>query len=189
MTPEALTGGFADAPVQSAHAFRAALEALSRPATIHSLHGATPPEPLSVAAGVLILTLCDATTPVHLAGDHDCPALRDWITFHCGAPLVAAQEASFAVGRWEALQPVARFAIGQPDYPDRAATLIVEMPALSSEGPRLRGPGIDGVATLSLPESAAFIANRGLFPLGFDCFLTAGASVAGLPRSTRLEDV
>jgi alpha-D-ribose 1-methylphosphonate 5-triphosphate synthase subunit PhnH len=84
---------------------------------------------------------------------------------------------------------VARFAIGQPDYPDRAATLIVEMPALSSEGPRLRGPGIDGVATLSLPESAAFIANRGLFPLGFDCFLTAGASVAGLPRSTRVEDV
>lgn len=189
MTPEALTGGFADAPVQSAHAFRAALDALARPATIHHLHGATPPAPLSGAAGVLILTLCDATTPVHLAGDHDCAALRDWITFHSGAPLVAAEHASFAIGRWNALQPVSRFAIGQPDYPDRAATLIVEMPALSTEGPHLRGPGIDGVASLSLPETAAFIANRAQFPLGFDCFLTAGHCVAGLPRSTRVEDL
>jgi alpha-D-ribose 1-methylphosphonate 5-triphosphate synthase subunit PhnH len=189
MTLDALTGGFADPATQSAHAFRAALDALARPATIHSLHGATPPVPLSVAAGVLILTLCDPTTPLHLAGAHDCPALRDWITFHCGAPLVAAEHASFAVGTWAALQPVTRFAVGQPDYPDRAATLIVEMPALSTDGPKLRGPGINGVASLSLPETAAFVANRALFPLGFDCFLTAGDRVAGLPRSTRVEEI
>jgi alpha-D-ribose 1-methylphosphonate 5-triphosphate synthase subunit PhnH len=25
--------------------------------------------------------------------------------------------------------------------------------------------------------------------LGFDCFLTAGTEVAGLPRSTRVEDI
>lgn len=189
MTPDALFGGFADAPVQSAHAFRAALEALSRPGTICRLQGAIPPAPLSVAAGVLLLTLCDGTTPVHLAGAHDCVALRDWITFHCGAPLVGAEAASFAVGSWSALHPVTRFAIGQPDYPDRAATLIVEMPALEAKGARLRGPGIKGTARLSLPETAAFIANRAAFPLGFDCFFTAGDGVAGLPRSTHVEDI
>ena len=133
MTPEALLGGFAAAPVQSAHAFRASLEAMARPGTLNSLTGATPPAPLSVAAGVLVLTLCDGTTPVHLAGAHDCTALRDWITFHTGAPLVAAEEAVFAIGAWDALQPVSRFAIGQPDYPDRSAMLILLFSALFCE--------------------------------------------------------
>lgn len=189
MTPDALLGGFSDAPVRAAHAFRASLNALARPGTLQTLTGATPPAPLSLAAGVLVLTLCDGTTPVHLAGAHDCPALRDWITFHTGAPLVAAGAAVFAIGAWDALQPVSRFSIGQPDYPDRSATLIVEMPLLSATGPRLTGPGIRGVAQLSLPETAAFIANRALFPLGFDCFFTAGAEVAGLPRSTIVEAI
>jgi alpha-D-ribose 1-methylphosphonate 5-triphosphate synthase subunit PhnH len=162
---------------------------MARPGRIEDLSGAQPPQPLSVAAGGLILTLCDATTPVHLAGAHDCPALRDWITFHTGAPLVGAAAAQFAIGTWAALNPVHRFAIGQPDYPDRSATLIIEMPDLSIEGPRLTGPGIKGTARLSLPETAAFAANQALFPLGFDCFLTAGTEVAGLPRSTRVEDI
>lgn len=187
MTPDALLGGFADAPVQSAHAFRASLEALARPGTLHDLTGATPPAPMSVAAGVLVLTLCDGTTPVHLAGAHDCAAVRDWITFHTGAPLVAAERAVFATGSWDALQPVDRFAIGQPDYPDRSTTLIVEMAELTARGTRLTGPGIKSAALLSLPETAAFVVNRTLFPLGFDCFFTAGARVAGLPRSTNVE--
>jgi len=187
MTPDALLGGFSDAPVQSAHAFRASLEALARPGTVHDLTGAIPPAPMSVAAGVLVLTLCDGTTPVHLAGAHDCAAVRDWITFHTGAPLVAAERAVFAIGSWDALQPVGRFAIGQPDYPDRSATLIVEMVDLSAEGARLTGPGIKDNAHLSLPETAAFVANRALFPLGFDCFFTSGSRVAGLPRSTKVE--
>lgn len=187
MIPDALLGGFADAPVQSAHAFRASLEALARPGTLHRLTGATPPAPLSAAAGVLVLTLCDGTTPVHLADAYDCAALRDWITFHTGAPLVAADAAVFAIGAWDALQPVSRFAIGQPDYPDRSAMLIVEMPELTTEGPRLTGPGIKDASHLSLPETAAFAANRTLYPLGFDCFFTAGQLVAGLPRSTKVE--
>ena len=192
MTADILLGGFATAPVQSAHAFRAALDALSRPGTICPVAGAAPPAPLSVAAGVLILTLCDGTTPLHLAGAHDCPQVRAWITFHTGAPLVAAEQASFAAGSWDALQPVARFAIGTPDYPDRSATLIIEMPSLhptdlAPAGARLTGPGIETEARLPLPETAAFQANRAQFPMGFDCFLTAGCDVAGLPRSTRVE--
>ena len=189
MTPEALLGGFSDASQQSAHAFRAALEALARPGRIETVCGAQPPAPLSIAAGVLVLTLCDPTTPVHLAGAHDCPAVRDWITFHTGAPLVGADAAQFAIGTWAALNPVSRFAIGLPDYPDRSATLIVELDHLSNEGPRLTGPGIKDAAHLSLPEVAAFADNRAVFPLGFDCFLTAGADLAGLPRSIVVEGI
>ena len=189
MTPEALLGGFTDAPRQSARAFRLALEAMARPGSLWPVEGATPPAPLSVAAGVLILTLCDGTTSLHLGASCDVPVVRDWVTFHTGAPLVAAQDAHFAVGTWADLMPVDRFAIGLPDYPDRAATLIVEMPTLSTKGPRLTGPGIEFVAHLSLPETAAFRTNRALFPQGFDTYLTSGAHVAGLPRSTIVEAV
>ena len=184
---DALLGGFVQAPVQSSYAFRAALTVLSQPGEIRELSEAVPPAPLSVAAGVLLLTLCDGTTPLHLAGAYDCAPLRDWITFHCGAPLVSAEVAVFALGDWTALQPLGRFAIGLPDYPDRAATLIVEMPVLEAKGAALRGPGIAEAAYLSLPEVAAFQANRALFPLGFDCFFTCGTRVAALPRSTHVE--
>lgn len=189
MTPDALTGGFSDAPRNAARAFRAILDALSRPGEIVTLSGATPPAPLSQAAGVLVLTLADSTTPVHLAGATDCPALRDWITFHTGAPLVGSADAAFAIGRWDDLQPVSRFAVGTPDYPDRSATLIVEMPGLAASGSALSGPGIAGTALLSLPETEAFCLNNSLFPLGYDCFFTQGDSLAGLPRSTQVRAV
>ena len=189
MTPDALTGGFDTPALDSARAFRAILDALARPGTIHHLGTAAPPAPLSRAAGTLALTLLDGTTPVHLAPSHDTAALRDWLTFHTGAPLVAAAEASFAFGSWEALQPLDRFAIGTPEYPDRAATLVIDGVPLVPEGAVLSGPGIRDAARLSLPAAAPFIANRALFPLGFDCFLTDGDRIAGLPRSTIVRDV
>lgn len=189
MNADALRGGFTAASVQSALAFRAALGALSRPGTIWAVAGAAPPDPLSVAAGVLILTLCDGTTPLHLAGQHNSTAVRDWITFHTGAPLVAAGHADFAIGSWDTLVPVDRFSIGTPDYPDRSTTLIIEMPQLAAIGAQLTGPGIQFQAQLSLPDVAAFQSNRALFPMGLDCFLTCGTELAALPRSTHVKDI
>jgi alpha-D-ribose 1-methylphosphonate 5-triphosphate synthase subunit PhnH len=187
MTPDALTGGFAEAPVQSARAFRAVLEAMARPGRIETVAGAAPPLPVSVAAGVALLTLADPTTPVHLAGAADSQPVRDWIAFHIGAPLCRAEEADFALGRWQDLQPVSRFRIGLPDYPDRSGTLIVELDRLTTHGACLTGPGIATATWLSLPETTAFRANRALFPLGFDCLFTCGNRLAALPRSTRVE--
>lgn len=184
-----LTGGFADPAVQSAHAFRALLEAMARPGRIFPVSGATPPAPLSAAAGVALLVLTDSTTPVHLAGAADCAAVRGWIAFHTGAPLVAAEAAHFALGTWAALAPAARFRRGELAYPDRSATLIVEVEHLANAGARLTGPGIATDIRLSLPETAAFQANRGLYPLGFDTILTCGDRLAALPRSTRVEDI
>lgn len=187
MTPQALEGGFADAALQSARAFRAVLDAMARPGTIRSVTGARPPAPLSDAAGAALLTLADTSTPLHLAGPADCAAVRAWIAFHIGAPVGPAEAAAIAVGRWDDLQPVSRFRIGLPDYPDRSATLIVEMERLAACGPALTGPGIETATWLNLPETAAFRANRALFPLGFDCLFTCGDRLAGLPRSTRVE--
>lgn len=189
MRAEALSGGFIEAPIQSARAFREILEAMARPGTIHRVAGARPPMPLSPAAGTVLLTLCDSTTPLFLAGDFDCPDVRDWVAFHIGAPLVSPQKAAFALGQWDDLHPVSRFSLGLPDYPDRSATLIVEQDRLTNHGPTLTGPGIEAAAWLNLPETASFRANRALFPLGFDTIFTSGDSIAALPRSTRVEAI
>ncbi|MDE3239589.1 MAG: phosphonate C-P lyase system protein PhnH, partial [Paracoccaceae bacterium] len=58
-----LQGGFTDPAHESARAFRAILNALARPGRIEAVTGAQPPAPLSVAAGVVLLTLADPTTP------------------------------------------------------------------------------------------------------------------------------
>lgn len=189
----AFEGGFANPPHESAHAFRAAMRVMARPGTVEPIQGGSAPQPVSPAAASLLLTLCDPDTGVHLAGEFDVEDVREWVTFHTGAPLVSAQNADFALGTWETLQPVARFKIGTSEYPDRAATLIVEMPVLEPNGAklggaRLTGPGIKESMSLNLPELAIFQANRQLFPLGFDCFFTAGGTIAALPRSTTLSE-
>lgn len=182
-----LAGGFTDPATQSAHAFRALLEAMARPGRIFPIGGATPPAPLSQAAGAVLLTLADPGTPLHLAGRYDSADIRDWIRFHTGAPLVTADQAIFALGAWADLQPLDRFAIGDAAYPDRSATLIVEREALAAADYRLRGPGIETEASLNLPEAEAFQHNNSLYPLGFDVIFTSGTRIAALPRSTRVE--
>lgn len=183
-----LAGGFSDPSLHSARAFRDILEAMARPGHIVTVAGAAPPEPLSVAAGVVMLVLADGETPVYLAGGLDTEEIRSWIAFHTGAICVNAERATLALGRWDDLQPVHRFRPGAPDFPDRSATLVVEVEQLAATGARLSGPGIHGESRLNLPETAAFRANRERFPLGFDCLFCCGERIAGLPRSTRVED-
>jgi len=181
----ALDGGFGDAPQEAACAFRKVLGALARPGRIETVAGAAPPPPVSVAAGVVLLTLCDPDTPLHLGPSRDQAAVRDWIRFHTGAPLVSAREAMFALGTWAELN-LDDFPIGTPEYPDRSATLIVECDTLSGAGASLRGPGIETTHTLSLPEIDAFQRNAALYPLGLDFLFTSADRIAGLPRSTRV---
>ncbi len=186
MQSEALTGGFMDPAIQSAHAFRSVMEAMARPGTMHEISGAVPPTPLSPAAGAVLLTLCDTETPVFLAGALDCNAVRSWLAFHTGAPLAGPSHCMFAVGAWSDLGPLNAYPIGTSEYPDRSATLIVECPEIIASGAILTGPGIKDKAALSLPELEAFQHNRMLFPLGLDFIFTNGNRLAALPRTTEV---
>ena len=186
MQTASLDGGFSDIPVESARAFRAALDALSRPGEIQTLKGAVPPAPLSPAAGALALILCGPDTPIWLAPSCADQAVVDWFRFHTGAEIGARREASFAFGRWEEMLPLSDFRIGVAEYPDRSATLIVERDDLGTAH-RLTGPGIETEARLTVPDVASLQDNRALFPLGLDFFLTCGDRVAGLPRTTFVE--
>ena len=184
----ALEGGFANASQDSARIFRAALNAMARPGQIETLSGISPPGPLSPAAAALLLTLADHETPVWLAGPHDCSAVRDWLAFHTGTCFTDRGQAAFAVGGWSDLAPLEGYRIGTSQYPDRAVTLIVEMEECVPSGTSLRGPGIETVATLGLPDEAVLDFNEARFPLGIDMFLVAGDRMAALPRSTRRAD-
>ncbi|WP_282127917.1 phosphonate C-P lyase system protein PhnH [Roseobacter litoralis] len=186
MQANTLSGGFTDPATQSAHAFRSVMEAMARPGTLQDIEGAAPPAPVSPAMGAVLLTLCDTETPIYLAGDMDCDAVRAWLSFHTGAPFVGPAHCMFAVGKWDALVPLAVYPIGTSEYPDRSATLIVECDALVTSGATLSGPGIKDHAALSLPEVEAFQANRTLFPLGLDFIFTCGERLAALPRSTEV---
>lgn len=181
--------GFTEASYDSARAFRAILDAMARPGRIVTLSGAEPPAGLSRAAATVLLTLADGTTPVYLAGAAATDAVADWLRFHTGAPLAEPRAATFAVGSWAALQPLDRFPFGEPAYPDRSATLIVELDRLEAEGAVLRGPGIYGRSSIFLPETRFFEENRALFPLGLDVILTCGDRLAAIPRSTIVEAV
>jgi len=182
----ALIGGFTTPATHSAHAFRGVMTAMARPGTIETLHGAMPPAPLSPAAGAVLLTLCDADTPLYLAGDTDTTDVRAWVAFHTGAPLTGPETCAFALGQWDALLPLSRFSIGTAEYPDRSATLIVETDRLEAEGATLTGPGICTTAALSLPGTGDFRDNHARFPLGLDFLFTCGGRVAALPRSTSI---
>ncbi|WP_102108351.1 phosphonate C-P lyase system protein PhnH [Oceaniglobus roseus] len=185
MQAATLEGGFGDGPRDAAHAFRAVMTAMARPGEIVTVAGARPPAPLSAAAGVVLLTLCDPDTPLFLAPSHALPQVREWIAFHTAAPLCPAAGAMFALGPWDAL-PLADLPLGTSEYPDRSATLIVEVDRLDPEGATLAGPGIVGTARLSLPDLAAFRENARLFPLGLDFVFTCGDRLAALPRSTKV---
>ena len=182
--------GFAD-PVLGAQAcFRALLDAMARPGTLHPAGaGLTPPAPLHPATGAVLLTLADAETTLW-TGEGFAPA-RDWIGFHCGAPPAALASAAFVLAG--ALPDLAALATGTDEQPDASATVILQVAALGSgRGLRLSGPGLRAPATLAvtgLPEQfpALWAANHALFPRGVDLILCSGTTVAALPRSLRVE--
>ena len=186
-----LTAGFAD-PVQDAQrCFRSVLNAISRPGQIASVGGVEPPEPLSAAAAAVLLTLIDHETPFWL--DPDARAAREWIAFHCGAPVVPEPgDAIFALSL--GLPDLSRFRTGTHEGPELSATVVVQLPSLTG-GPKLRlsGPGLKDsaiVAPVGLPADfpTHWRRNRGLFPAGIDLILCAGDTVAALPRTVLVEE-
>lgn len=184
--------GFPD-PVSGAQmCFRAVLEGMSRPGSVHDAGaGLAPPSPLDPATAAVLLTLVDADTPIWLAPFFS--GARDWIAFHCGATVVPElARAAFAVAT--EMPDLATLNAGTDEGPEEAATLIVQVRGLG-QGARfqLAGPGLAAPATLpvdGLPDdfAAAWAANHALFPRGIDLILCAGNTLAALPRSVRIAE-
>jgi alpha-D-ribose 1-methylphosphonate 5-triphosphate synthase subunit PhnH len=188
-----LEPGFAH-PVHDAQAsFRAVLDAMAHPGRIATMPTSLPSSlPLGAAAAAVALSLCDGDTPIWL--DAGATGAASYLTFHCGAPLAATPgEASFAfVADAAALPPLDSFALGSDEYPERSATLVIEVESLvDGDGVRLRGPGIRGEARLAVAGLPAwFWAERGalaeLFPRGLDILFACGGRLVAVPRSIQV---
>ncbi len=190
-----LSPALADPVHDSQRVFRAILEAISNPGRIVTLPLApVGPGTISLAAIAALLTLADRDTPVWLGPGIDGDALRDFLRFHAGCPIVPERpRATFGVATAASLASFDGFEIGTDTYPDRAATVLVEVPALEG-GPETtwRGPGIEtarAVAIEGLPDGfwSEWAANHAVFPCGLDILFTSGSRLCGLPRSIAVE--
>ena len=184
-----LAAGFADPVFDSQRCFRALLDAMCHPGRVQRLAPATGRDaPLPPAMAALALTLLDADTPVWLAG---APAAA-WLAFHCGAPTVEEPAAAaFAlVGGIDRLPALSAFPAGDTRFPDRSATVVVEVDGLAEgRGAALTGPGIETEARLDGPPARFWEdweRNAARYPAGVDVVLTSGERLAALPRSVRV---
>ncbi len=192
----ALQPGLADPVHDSQRIFRGLLTALAHPGRRVVLgRGLAGPEPLDPATLAALLTLLDYDTPLWLDWIADTPRVRAYVKFHCGCPVTERSDAAaFALVTDPAHMPrLACFAQGLDLYPDRSASLVVQLPSLET-GPAvtLSGPGIGETATLrpaGLPDWFwnNWRLNAAQFPLGVDIFFTCGKEVVGLPRAIRAE--
>lgn len=191
-----LSPGFADAPREAQTVFRAVMEALARPTSLQPLAAdLDPPAPLSAELAAVALTLCDGDSPVWLdAKLAAAPAVAVWLRFHTGAPITDDPgQASFALAADPAgLPPLADFAQGTEEFPDRSTTIVLAAQSFGgADGIRVSGPGMRGVETLAvepLPRDLTrqWRENRRGFPRGVDLVFAGKGSVAGLPRSSRI---
>lgn len=195
MAADTLSGGFHDPVFQTQAIFRLVMDAMARPGTLQRVRDdAGAPLPLGAAAGAIALTLTDHDTPVWLTRGLQKSALPGWLAFHTGAPLALEKvEACFAIIEAGVTLPTfGLFSPGTQDYPDRSATLVVEIAGFDGETPlRLAGPGVAGSRLIhprGLPDGflRQWAENHMLFPRGVDVVLTAGDRFLCLPRTVRI---
>jgi alpha-D-ribose 1-methylphosphonate 5-triphosphate synthase subunit PhnH len=182
-------------PVHDAQdTFRRVMGAFSCPATVHDFPSiVTGPEGLNPVTSAVLLALADSDTPIWidpLVGDAE--PIANYLGFYTGARFASEPDAAvFVVVNGSQDPDLSKFPTGTLEYPDRSATIIVQVDQIMAAGMRFEGPGLKCPVMLSaFPLWTSFEDdwkwNRGLFPRGLDVVLTAPSQLAALPRSLRL---
>ncbi len=191
------SGGFDEPVYQSQECFRAVMNAMAMPGTIGEIpRPLAAPMPLNAATASVLLTLCDYETQVWLSPSLAQSDIRDWVEFHAGAPIVeTVLDARFAFATSADELPVlGTCALGTDEYPDRSATIVLQVTSLDGGAQLLlTGPGIKGshqIAPADLPADFALLweGNGALYPRGVDLVLTCGAQFICLPRSVKIRE-
>lgn len=191
MNQQALSAGFTDPVNEAQAAFRAVLEALSRPGKPVAIGQPVKGLALGAAMAHLLLALTDDDTPVWWQRPD---SAVDWLRFYSGATTAASpRSAAFAViGDVAGMPSLDGFSAGSVESPEHAATLLIEVPSLT-EGPAVEwhGPGIREMQTVrlaGLPGSfwTQWQANHAAFPQGVDIVFTCAGTALGLPRTMRV---
>ncbi len=174
--------------------FRAILLTMAQPGTVTVLgNWPNPPKGPHPAAAAVCLTLADMDTPMWV----NSPAPVDvttYLRFHCGCPIIRSQEeCTFGlILDGNELPDLERFNPGDIEYPDRSATLIIQVSPIGiGSGVSLSGPGIRDNTLLHVdglhPDFwQAMQQNSRRFPLGYDVILTTETEIVSLPRSIQV---
>jgi alpha-D-ribose 1-methylphosphonate 5-triphosphate synthase subunit PhnH len=191
-----MLAAFAHPVFDSQRNFRELLQAMARPAAPRIVPVlAAAPAPILPATMAVLLTLCDADTALWLQQPND--AVASHLRFHAGVRLVQEPaDADFALITEPSSMPaLSQFAHGELRYPDRSASLILQVDGFhDNAGRRFAGPGIrdeeqlaiDGLPAAFWQQRAAMSAQ---LPLGVDLIFICGERMVALPRTTRvLED-
>ena len=192
--------GAAEQVFASQRIFREVLTALSLPGRVVRVSAHRRFGSWGEAAGAVLFCLTDFETRVWTdAAAHDEQARND-LAFVNGTRFTDRAEAcAFAlVNDARSLPELTAFSQGTPAYPDRSATVVVEVRSLSRgtemvlEGPGINA-GINGSQRIrvdGLPEGfwAMWEKNGARFPQGVDMLLTCGDLMLGLPRTTRARE-
>jgi alpha-D-ribose 1-methylphosphonate 5-triphosphate synthase subunit PhnH len=191
-----LLPGFQHAAFDSNAVFRALLDAMSRPGRIYDLPvDVATPDGLNAAATATLLAMADMDTTVWLSASCATKAAVDHLKFHCGCPVSTdPKQADFAIAHIsDDLSFVTDLAVGNAEYPDQSATLILMVDEITDNpSMTLKGPGIKDTHSLAiknLPESFHRwrADNHHLFPCGVDVIFASPTRIAALPRTTRIE--
>jgi alpha-D-ribose 1-methylphosphonate 5-triphosphate synthase subunit PhnH len=181
--------GFLNPVTEAQSCFRSVLSAMSRPGSIVPVPHSIAAPPLDPATAAVLLTLVDADVTLWL--DDALSSSWDWLAFHAGV-LSASGLGQAAFLCVTSLPPLGDVFAGTDAAPENAATVILQVPALTG-GPRLTlyGPGLEAPAVITpqgLPPDfvAQWEVNHRLFPRGVDLLLCAGSAFLALPRSVRI---
>ncbi len=192
-TVTTLAPGFDEPVFDSIKVFRAVADAMAHPGEIRRVDARPPAPPqLMPASAALCLTLLDFETPLWLQQPQ--AAVNEYLRFHCSCPITAepAQAAFALIGNTLDMPAVSAFNAGSPEYPDRSATLLIQVNSLSNaSGVRLSGPGLRGsvyldVAGIPAAYWHALQASRAAFPCGIDIVFIWGERIAALPRTSQV---
>ena len=184
--------GFADQVRHSQAIFRCVLDAMARPGLRRDIP-AMPyaPAPLNAASTAVALTLLDDSTSVWLDPAADRPEVREFLSFHCGCRIVPRSgDAAFALVAGP-MPPLGQFDFGSDEFPENAATVIVQVAALETGSDIcFAGPGIEDFAFLADPGFSEGFWREwsdmgALYPCGLDLILTSRHRIACMPRSVR----
>lgn len=175
--------------------FRLLMDAMAKPGLVVEVPSDVQFGEVSAAVTQLLLTLSDNSTPCFLSqrylnDDHFVENFR----FHCAAPITQTRElADFALISGEEATTFCGFAMGEGSYPDKSASIIIEVDSLESGIEcLLTGPGIQtsssaNIKGLSDELLMALISGRGTFPQGVDLYLSSGHQIMAIPRTTRIQ--
>lgn len=185
-----------DNPVQdSQQIFRTVLAALAEPLLPRTL-AVLPPATGNLRASTLAVLLTLLDQEVTLASPNLDEQAATHLRFHTGVTLSTdASRADFVlIPHGATLPDLSSLKAGEAAYPDRSATLIIEVDDFNStEGIRAHGPGFATPRHFSAPGLDTqfwqqWQQNHARFPLGVDVLLISPSAIAGLPRTTIVEE-